>query len=189
MPATEETRVRLAEIPNLTVSTGVPLSHYTRFGIGGPADLYAETGDVEAFIAALAAARSSGIPTVVIGGGTNLIVSDGGFRGSDGRFSDVGSNACFWSATEGDSGGVWIWNVQQDRFGQAKGMLDFYHASEHLWAVARSLHPGDETAAQAWVEPLLSQLKHGEETGVLQTLNDLPVWCAAQNRVVPSEVA
>ena len=81
MPATEETRVRLAEIPNLTVSTNAPLSRYTRFGIGGPADLYAETGNVEAFIAALAAARSSGIPTVVIGGGTNLVVSDGGFRG------------------------------------------------------------------------------------------------------------
>jgi UDP-N-acetylmuramate dehydrogenase len=81
MPTTEETRVRLAEIPNLTVSMGVPLSRYTRFGIGGPADLYAETGDVEAFIAALAAARSSGIPTMVIGGGTNLVVSDRGFRG------------------------------------------------------------------------------------------------------------
>jgi UDP-N-acetylmuramate dehydrogenase len=81
MPTTEETRVRLAAIPNLTVSMGVPLSRYTRFGIGGPADLYAETGDVEAFIAALAAARSSGIPTMVIGGGTNLVVSDRGFRG------------------------------------------------------------------------------------------------------------
>jgi len=81
MPATEETRVRLAEIPNLTVSAGAPLSRYTRFGIGGPADLYAETGHVEAFIAALAAARASGIPTVVIGGGTNLVVSDSGFRG------------------------------------------------------------------------------------------------------------
>jgi UDP-N-acetylmuramate dehydrogenase len=81
MAATEKTRVRLTEIPNLTVSAGVPLSRYTRFGIGGPADLYAETGHVEAFIAALAAARSSGIPTIVIGGGTNLIVSDRGFRG------------------------------------------------------------------------------------------------------------
>jgi hypothetical protein len=85
-------------------------------------------------------------------------------------------------------GGVWIWNVQQDRFGQAKGMLDFYHASEHLWAVARSLYPADETAAQAWVEPGLSQLKHGEEMGVLQTLHDLPAWCAARNRVAPAEV-
>jgi hypothetical protein len=85
-------------------------------------------------------------------------------------------------------GGVWIWNVQLDRFGQAQGMLDFYHASEHLWAVARSLYPDDEAAAQAWVEPLLSQLKHGEEAGVLQTLQDLPAWCAARNQVAPPVV-
>ena len=48
MPNTEETHARLAEIPNLTISEGVPLSRYTRFGIGGPADLYAETGSAEA---------------------------------------------------------------------------------------------------------------------------------------------
>lgn len=81
MPTTEETQARLAEIPNLTVSTGTPLSRYTRFGIGGPADIYAETGSAEAFIAALGTARASGLETMVIGGGTNLIVSDRGFRG------------------------------------------------------------------------------------------------------------
>jgi UDP-N-acetylmuramate dehydrogenase len=81
MPTLEETRARLAEIPNLTVSTGVPLSRYTRFGIGGPADVYAETASVDAFTAALAAARASHLDSVVIGGGTNLIVSDHGFRG------------------------------------------------------------------------------------------------------------
>ena len=81
MPATEETQARLAEIPNLTVSAGAPLALYTRFGIGGPADVYAETASAEAFIAALAEVRASGLPAVVIGGGTNLIVSDRGFRG------------------------------------------------------------------------------------------------------------
>jgi UDP-N-acetylmuramate dehydrogenase len=81
MPTTEETRARLDEIPNLTVSPGAPLAHYTRFGIGGPADLYAETDSVQAFLAALSAARESGQPVMVIGGGTNLIVSDRGFRG------------------------------------------------------------------------------------------------------------
>ena len=86
-------------------------------------------------------------------------------------------------------GGVWIWGIQTDRFGQAQGMLDFYHASEHLWAVARSLYPTAETAARAWVEPLLSQLKHGAEAGVLQTLQDLPAWCAAQALAVPATVA
>src|SRR5436305_11073238 len=81
MPTTEETQARLAEIPNLTVSRDTPLSRYTRFGIGGPADLYAETASTEAFIAALTVARASGLPTMVIGGGTKLIVSDQGFRG------------------------------------------------------------------------------------------------------------
>src|SRR5882724_11552744 len=81
MPTTEETQLRLAEIPNLTVSTHTPLAPYTRFGIGGPADLYAETCSPEAFAAAIGAARDSATPVMVIGGGTNLIISDLGFRG------------------------------------------------------------------------------------------------------------
>ena len=86
MPVVEEARARLAGIPNLTVSADVLLSRYTRFGIGGPADLYAETDSVEAFVAALDAARASGMPVVAIGGGTNLIVNDLGFRGIVLRF-------------------------------------------------------------------------------------------------------
>jgi hypothetical protein len=85
-------------------------------------------------------------------------------------------------------GSVWIWNVQADRFGRAQGVLDFYHASQHLWSVGHALHPGDEAAARAWVEPLLSQLRHGQEAGVLQTLEALPAWCAQQQRVVPPEI-
>ncbi len=81
MPTTGETLERLSGIPNLTVSADAVLAPYTRFGIGGPADVYAETDSIEAFVAALAAARESGAATMVIGGGTNLIVSDDGFRG------------------------------------------------------------------------------------------------------------
>jgi UDP-N-acetylmuramate dehydrogenase len=88
MPTTEETQARLAEIPNLTVSAHTPLACYTRFGIGGPADLFAETRDEQAFIAAVAAARASGTPVMVTGGGTNLIVSDQGFRGLVLRFCE-----------------------------------------------------------------------------------------------------
>src|SRR5215831_5404844 len=88
MSNAEETQRRLAEIPNLTVSGQALLSRYTRFGIGGPADLFAETCSEEAFIAAVGAARVAAIPLVVIGGGTNLIVSDEGFRGLVLRFRD-----------------------------------------------------------------------------------------------------
>ncbi len=88
MPTTEETQLRLAEIPNLTVSAHTPLARYTRFGIGGPADLFAETRDEQAFIAAVKAARESGTAVCVTGGGTNLIVSDQGFRGLVLRYSE-----------------------------------------------------------------------------------------------------
>jgi len=86
MPTAEDAQARLAEIPNLTVSTATPLAPHTRFAIGGPADVYAETRSEESFIAAMGAARASGLETMVIGGGTNLIVSDEGFRGIVLRF-------------------------------------------------------------------------------------------------------
>lgn len=81
MNVVQETFERLAAIPEIQVQRDAPLSKYTRFGLGGPADIYAETGDPERFIEALRIARASGLETLVIGGGTNLIVSDDGFRG------------------------------------------------------------------------------------------------------------
>ena len=64
MSATEETLRRLAAVPHLQVSTCVPLSRYTRFAIGGPADIFAETRETESFIAALEIARTSGLDRV-----------------------------------------------------------------------------------------------------------------------------
>ncbi len=74
-------------------------------------------------------------------------------------------------------GGVWIWNIVEDRFSQAVGVLDFPHASQHLWAVAHALY-GETPEAEQWVRPLLHQLRHGEEAGVLKTLHDLTHLCA-----------
>ncbi|MCX7011371.1 MAG: UPF0236 family protein [Candidatus Sumerlaeota bacterium] len=75
-------------------------------------------------------------------------------------------------------GAVWIWNIVADRFPQAQGGLDFYHASEHLWAVAHDQFGESSPQARAWIEPLLHQLKHGGEFGVLQTLEDFCEVCA-----------
>ena len=70
-------------------------------------------------------------------------------------------------------GAVWIWNIIEDRFISCLKGLDFYHASTHLWAVAHELFP-EEAKAKAWVEPLLHQLKHGQEADVLSSLEALP---------------
>jgi hypothetical protein len=73
-------------------------------------------------------------------------------------------------------GGLWIWNLAQEHFPQAQGVLDFYHAAEHLHAVALTLFD-DPPEVRAWVEPLTHQLKHGGEAGVLRTLEDLIQLC------------
>jgi len=70
-------------------------------------------------------------------------------------------------------GAVWIWNIIEDRFASCLKGLDFYHGSTHLWAIAHELFP-EEAKAKAWIEPLLHQLKHGQEVDVLNTLEALP---------------
>ena len=58
-----------------------PLSRYTSFRVGGPADLLALPSDRQTLISLLAAARKEKIPVTLIGGGTNTLVSDKGIRG------------------------------------------------------------------------------------------------------------
>ncbi len=70
-------------------------------------------------------------------------------------------------------GAVWLWNVAQDRFSQAILLLDFHHASQHLWAMAHLLHGEGSGAAHAWAEPLLHQLRHGKEAQVVHKLAGL----------------
>jgi hypothetical protein len=70
-------------------------------------------------------------------------------------------------------GGAWIWNIARDRFSFAEGSLDFYHACQHLWAVAQAVHGENTAQAKAWFEPLRHQLRHGGEAGVLESLADL----------------
>jgi hypothetical protein len=73
-------------------------------------------------------------------------------------------------------GAVWIWNVVEDRFSQAIGVLDFYHASEQLWAVAHELY-GETARGRTWVESLLHKLRHGEESAVIDGLQKLLSRC------------
>jgi len=59
----------------------VPLSPLTTLEVGGPARLFLEVHDEQALVEALAWARVSGLATLVLGGGSNLLVSDRGFDG------------------------------------------------------------------------------------------------------------
>ena len=59
-------------------------------------------------------------------------------------------------------GANWIWNTVNDRWSSAHQLLDFYHASHHLWSVGETLHPRHESEWRAWVEKQLHGLRRGK---------------------------
>jgi UDP-N-acetylmuramate dehydrogenase len=58
-----------------------PLKRYTAWKIGGLADALLEPGSVDELIAATEKATEYDIPVTILGGGTNVLVRDGGIRG------------------------------------------------------------------------------------------------------------
>ena len=58
-----------------------PLAPLTTIRVGGTADRLCRAGSFRAASAALAWARDEGVPVAVVGRGSNLLVSDAGFRG------------------------------------------------------------------------------------------------------------
>jgi len=58
-----------------------PLKRYTAWKIGGPADALLEPTNAEELVEAVEKAREHGVPVTVLGGGTNVLVRDGGIRG------------------------------------------------------------------------------------------------------------
>jgi len=60
---------------------GEPLSRHTSFRIGGPADAWVEVDSTDEIRQVQRAAADADVPVFVLGGGTNLLVSDRGVRG------------------------------------------------------------------------------------------------------------
>jgi len=63
------------------VHEDAPLARLTSFRIGGPADLLAEVRSAEEALFTARLAREAGVPLTWLGGGSNVLVGDGGIRG------------------------------------------------------------------------------------------------------------
>ena len=72
---------RLKQIFRGKILLEEPLSKHTSFRIGGPADYYLFPKDLEDLSSIVDLCHRDQIPRFIIGNGTNLLVSDQGFRG------------------------------------------------------------------------------------------------------------
>ena len=71
----------LADGFNCTYIENEPLSKHTSFKIGGPTDLYIAVNDTQAMAEIYSACVKCDINTLILGNGSNLLVTDKGFRG------------------------------------------------------------------------------------------------------------
>ncbi|MDQ6694619.1 MAG: UDP-N-acetylmuramate--L-alanine ligase [Chloroflexota bacterium] len=76
-----DTAALLEEATRLKAKRDEPMSKHSSLRIGGPADLFVEAGSVPDIAAVVTFARNQGIPYLLLGNGTNILVGDYGVRG------------------------------------------------------------------------------------------------------------
>jgi len=86
--AVDEAAARLAVL-GAAVQRDVPLGPMTTYRVGGPAALFVRVADRRQLSVVADAARSSGLPVLVVGRGSNLLVADAGFAGLAIGLSDL----------------------------------------------------------------------------------------------------
>lgn len=74
----------------MLIRENVPLAPLTTLGVGGPARFFAQAGSPEDVRRAVQHAAQRGLPLFVLGGGSNLVISDAGWPGLVLRLSITG---------------------------------------------------------------------------------------------------
>jgi hypothetical protein len=68
-------------------------------------------------------------------------------------------------------GAHWIWVLAADHFGERIEIVDFYHASEHVWTLAHALFGEGSWLARRWADFALLALAHEGATALLALLD------------------
>jgi UDP-N-acetylmuramate dehydrogenase len=97
-----------------------PMSRHTSLRVGGPADIFAIPQDLDDLQRLVRVLDEWDIPRIIVGGGYNLLVRDGGFRGvaiSLARISQISVGQ--WGVIRAEAGGR---NIDLARLAEAHGL-------------------------------------------------------------------
>lgn len=67
-------------------------------------------------------------------------------------------------------GAVWIWNLAAEHFGERIEIIDYYHATEHVWALAKAFYGEGSERAKAWARRQCGRLLAKGAAGLLRAL-------------------
>jgi hypothetical protein len=77
------------------------------------------------------------------------------------------------TAVLGD-GAAWIWVLADEHFPGALHIVDWFHASERIWALGRALFGAETPATATWVETQLGRLAQGQAATLASEWQTLP---------------
>lgn len=83
---------------------------------------------------------------------------------------------------------VWIWNIAQEQFPQARQIVDQYHAREHYWNVAKLFFGKDEKKRKLWAEKRRIELDDGIVEKVIESIKQLVPSTDEQRDVCKREI-
>ncbi len=85
--------INILDDNSITYALNEPMSAHTTFRIGGAADILITVSNIEKLRTALCACKAAGVPFMILGNGSNLLVSDDGIEGAvialDGSFKEI----------------------------------------------------------------------------------------------------
>ena len=200
MEDTQQTvRARLCQTFGDRVRERVALATLTTFRTGGPADWMLETSDPDDLVAAVRATRALGVPLTVLGGGSNVLVGDGGVRGLVLRMRHGAVRLAGLSGVRAD-GGVTLnrlvrWTIQRGLAGLelwagTPGTVGgAVHGNAHfdgrvLGDMVTSVGLVDRTGTVSRVPR--TEMGFGYDASRVQYTGELVLW--AEFRVAPGEV-
>lgn len=166
-----------------------PLAALTTFGVGGPADWLVDVRSVEELHAVVRAAREAGQPVHVLGGGSNILVSDRGVRGVVVRVRLTGVSQPTPDCVRAEAGltmnGLVRWMVGRGLAGleawagtpgtvggaiHGNAHYGGHDISEHLITVALVTPDGE------WREEAAEAMGFGYDTSRLFETREIVVW-------------
>lgn len=74
-------KTKLQSLLSVPVLENEPLSKYSSIKVGGPTDVFVNVTTLEDLAACIRFCKETEIEYFILGGGTNTLISDAGFRG------------------------------------------------------------------------------------------------------------
>ena len=71
-------------------------------------------------------------------------------------------------------GAEWIWHLAAEHCPHATQIIDWFHASERVWALGRALWGADTVETRSWVEEQLTRLALGQAAALAAEWQALP---------------